>query len=158
MVGDSSSSSSSSGDVETAEGNVSNTNNEVEKRKVLTTPAVRRLAGEHKLDLSQVKATGPQGRILKGDILAYLGGQQSSPLTAPTAVEPVLRSSKQTIMPSPATDRVEVLKGVRKIMFKSMTNSLVFICKRLKKWIPNISKLFEFSRKSLTLHSATRST
>ncbi|KAL7744682.1 hypothetical protein ACLKA6_017182 [Drosophila palustris] len=92
------------------------------------TPAVRRLAKEHKLDLAQVPPTGKNGRVLKGDILEYLGqvpagtnvphpsmqaGKQAAP-AAPLAAPPI---------PKPA-DRVEVLKGVRKSMLKSMSESL----------------------------------
>lgn len=122
MSTDSSSSSSSGSDEEIIEGRSSTAAQEVAKNKVLTTPAVRRLASENKVDLSQVKATGPHGRILKGDVLAYLSGEQDSLISNKPAVVDV--RPKQPL-PPPAADRVEVLKGVRKIMFKSMTNSLV---------------------------------
>lgn len=92
--------------------------------KVLTTPAVRRLLSENHIDASKIRATGPMGRLLKGDVIAYLNGtshaankpqpKQKGPSAAAVAAE------------APTTvDHVEVLKGVRKIMFKSMTNSLV---------------------------------
>ena len=41
-------------------------------RKVLTSPAVRHLAREHGLDLSQITGTGPNGRLLKEDVLNYI--------------------------------------------------------------------------------------
>eukprot|EP00644_Phytophthora_capsici_P010393 jgi/Phyca11/548717/estExt2_Genewise1Plus.C_PHYCAscaffold_300023 len=45
----------------------------VEKEeKILTSPSVRRLAMEHSIDLHDVEGTGPQGRILKGDLLEYI--------------------------------------------------------------------------------------
>uniref|UniRef100_A0A7S1XNN7 Lipoamide acyltransferase component of branched-chain alpha-keto acid dehydrogenase complex, mitochondrial n=1 Tax=Phaeomonas parva TaxID=124430 RepID=A0A7S1XNN7_9STRA len=37
--------------------------------KVLTTPAVRRIAKERGLDLALIRGSGPNGRILKGDVL-----------------------------------------------------------------------------------------
>lgn len=35
-------------------------------------PAVRRLVAEHGLDTDQIKSTGPNGRITKGDVIAHL--------------------------------------------------------------------------------------
>jgi 2-oxoisovalerate dehydrogenase E2 component (dihydrolipoyl transacylase) len=42
------------------------------EEKLLTSPSVRRLAREHSIDLHDVEGTGPQGRILKGDLLEYI--------------------------------------------------------------------------------------
>ncbi|EDW51076.1 GM12058 [Drosophila sechellia] len=90
------------------------------------TPSVRRLAKENQLDLAKVPATGKNGRVLKGDILEFLG--QVPPGTNvphPTllAKTPSAAPTGATSVPVPA-DRVEVLKGVRKAMLKSMTESL----------------------------------
>ncbi|XP_017050735.1 lipoamide acyltransferase component of branched-chain alpha-keto acid dehydrogenase complex, mitochondrial [Drosophila ficusphila] len=95
------------------------------------TPSVRRLAKENQLDLSKVPATGKNGRVLKGDILEYLG--QVPPGTnvphptlaakKPTASAPAASPAAAASVSVPA-DRVEVLKGVRKAMLKSMTESL----------------------------------
>jgi 2-oxoglutarate dehydrogenase E2 component (dihydrolipoamide succinyltransferase) len=50
-------------------------------------PAVRRLAAEEKVDLSQVTPTGPGGRITKGDVLASISSPPpvAPPTTAPRA-------------------------------------------------------------------------
>ena len=68
------------------------------------TPAVRRIAKEHKIDLKKVKGTGPQQRILKGDVLAYL--KQDTPAA------------------STAGETLKPLTPIQKAMFKSMTKSL----------------------------------
>lgn len=93
--------------------------------KVLATPATRRLAMENKLNLNEVKASGKFGRVLKGDILEHLN------LIPQGTVKP---HPKQAIQKTPRAaktvsliDRVEPLKGVAKVMFKSMTEALVSI-------------------------------
>lgn len=99
--------------------------------KVLTTPAVRRLAAENQVDLRRVPATGPQGRILKGDVLEYLNivptGTMNTALSTAT-LHPTLLDKLATVVVAPpaasVADRLEPLRGVRKIMFRTMTEAL----------------------------------
>jgi len=49
-----------------------------------TSPLVRRIAGEHGVDLSAVRGTGLGGRVTKDDILSFLEGGQQPALAAPT--------------------------------------------------------------------------
>ncbi|MGX4677476.1 2-oxo acid dehydrogenase subunit E2 [SAR92 clade bacterium H246] len=81
--------------------------------KVLTTPAVRKMAREHSLDLATIPGTGKQGRVLKEDVLAYLN--QKVHKQTPTAQ---LNSIE---------DRREPIKGVRKIMAERMADSVATI-------------------------------
>ena len=76
--------------------------------KVLTTPAVRKMAREHELDLATLVGTGKQGRVLKEDVLDYLSKDKSP-------------AAKQIII---AEDRVEPIKGVRKIMAERMSDAV----------------------------------
>ena len=46
--------------------------------KTLASPAVRRVAKEHSVDLSSVRGSGPQGRILKSDVLSFASGGGSA--------------------------------------------------------------------------------
>ncbi|MBL8258394.1 MAG: 2-oxoglutarate dehydrogenase complex dihydrolipoyllysine-residue succinyltransferase [Candidatus Competibacteraceae bacterium] len=49
-------------------------------------PAVRRLAAEHGLDIAKVAGSGRGGRVTKADVLAFLeGGQPARPASAPPA-------------------------------------------------------------------------
>lgn len=91
--------------------------------KVLATPAVRRIAMENKVDLSKVSATGKLGRVLKGDVLEYLG---QVPLGTNKPHPTLLVQEKKIPIVDVTSDRVEILKGIRKAMMKSMTETLVF--------------------------------
>lgn len=44
----------------------------IEEKEILASPSAKRLAKEKGVDLSKVKGSGPQGRILEKDILDYL--------------------------------------------------------------------------------------
>jgi 2-oxoglutarate dehydrogenase E2 component (dihydrolipoamide succinyltransferase) len=48
-------------------------------------PAVRQLLDEHKLDANQITGTGPKGRLLKEDVLAFVANNKSA---APAASAP----------------------------------------------------------------------
>lgn len=80
--------------------------------KVLTTPAVRRIAKENNVRLEDVRATGKNGRVLKEDILAHL--QKTSADSAGVKVE----------VSASVTGRTVSLKGYTKHMWKTMTKSL----------------------------------
>ena len=81
--------------------------------KVLTTPAVRKMAREHNLDLATISGTGKQGRVLKEDMLAYLN--QTAGKQAPM------------VQVNSIQDRREPIKGVRKIMAERMADSMATI-------------------------------
>ena len=81
----------------------------VDNTKVLTTPAVRKLARQNDLDLSKIEGSGKQGRVLKEDVLRYL----DKPL-AP--IGPTLVAVVQ--------DRREPIVGVRKIMARHLSDSV----------------------------------
>jgi 2-oxoglutarate dehydrogenase E2 component (dihydrolipoamide succinyltransferase) len=48
-------------------------------------PAVRRIAAEENVDVARVPATGPGGRVTKGDVLAYIESPQPAAKAAPTS-------------------------------------------------------------------------
>ncbi|CAL1678642.1 unnamed protein product [Lasius platythorax] len=76
--------------------------------KVLTTPAVRRIAMESNVKLKDVAATGKNGRVLKEDVLAHLRKMTSATAEVTENV----------------TGRTVGLKGYSRHMWKTMTRSL----------------------------------
>ena len=65
-------------------------------------PAVRRLAEEHAIDLTQVAGSGPGGRITRDDLLAYLADQQSGAAQAAPA-PPAQAATIAAPQPAPGT-------------------------------------------------------
>ncbi|XP_070817769.1 lipoamide acyltransferase component of branched-chain alpha-keto acid dehydrogenase complex, mitochondrial [Chaetodon trifascialis] len=119
------------------------THQEIKGHKTQATPAVRRLAMENNIKLSEVVGTGKDGRILKEDILNYLAKQtgailpptlfqeiQPPPPAAAAAARPV--STPAAVKPPPTTPRpvftgkdvTEPLKGFHKAMVKTMNAAL----------------------------------
>lgn len=81
---------------------------EYERTKSLATPAVRKIAMENNIDLSEMRGSGKNGRIMKEDILAILGKTRES-----TSQLPIELKAES--------------KVYDKYMWKSMTKSLVSI-------------------------------
>lgn len=64
------------------------------------TPLAARLAEDNKLDLQQVKGSGPGGRVTKDDVTAYLG--QSVPPPSPPAMPAAPSPAPAAAAPKPA--------------------------------------------------------
>ncbi|XP_077463418.1 lipoamide acyltransferase component of branched-chain alpha-keto acid dehydrogenase complex, mitochondrial [Stigmatopora argus] len=108
------------------------THQEIKGLKTQATPAVRRLAMENNIKLSEVVGSGKDGRILKEDILNFLAKQTGAILppspfreTASADPPPAARPMPPPPPRVPAgRDSVEPLKGFQKAMAKSMTAAL----------------------------------
>ncbi|KXN65021.1 hypothetical protein CONCODRAFT_20930 [Conidiobolus coronatus NRRL 28638] len=88
--------------------------------QTFATPAVRRVAKENNVDLSQVTGTGKDGRILKEDVLNYVKNPQAA--TASTTSAPA--QSASTPITQIVEDEIRPLSGIQRAMFKTMTKSL----------------------------------
>ncbi|HXN55971.1 MAG TPA: dihydrolipoamide acetyltransferase family protein [Myxococcales bacterium] len=98
--------------------------------KVLATPVTRRMAREMGIDLSAVGASGPQGRVMKADLLDWVENAQKSapPQRTPPAPTGFPADQKAPAPPPPlpaplAEDEVRPLRGLRKSIARSMVQS-----------------------------------
>src|SRR5690242_2224773 len=81
-----------------------------DERRVLATPVTRRMAREMGVDLAQLQGSGPQGRVMKADVLAH-----TSMPPAQSAKAPKVEALQQ--------DEVRPLRGLRKSIARTMTQS-----------------------------------
>tara|TARA_R110001632_G_scaffold232566_1_gene373724 strand:- start:58833 stop:60458 length:1626 start_codon:yes stop_codon:yes gene_type:complete len=81
--------------------------------KVLASPAVRRVAREQNIELSQVHGSGEKGRILKCDLVQK-----------PVEDAKACTTSKVTSRTNPGQTRVERISGIKAAMAKQMVNSV----------------------------------
>lgn len=97
--------------------------------KVQTSPAVRRIAKEERVDLTRVKGTGPQGRILKDDVFKFLQQKQRGDVAPQPAPQQAAQPSQPSSAPSAAAHRPGYLEsdvtvqvsGLQRIMVQTMT-------------------------------------
>jgi 2-oxoisovalerate dehydrogenase E2 component (dihydrolipoyl transacylase) len=90
--------------------------------QTFATPAVRRIAKENNVDLSQVTGTGKDGRILKEDVLNYVKNPQAAATPASATSAPAQPAS--TPITQIVEDEIRPLSGIQRAMFKTMTKSL----------------------------------
>ncbi|XP_073700316.1 lipoamide acyltransferase component of branched-chain alpha-keto acid dehydrogenase complex, mitochondrial [Garra rufa] len=124
------------------------THQEIKGHKTQATPAVRRLAMENNIKLSEIIGTGKDGRILKEDILNFLARQTGAILPPapfqeicpppPSAVAPSTPAAKPKekmtppSIPTPTIpkpvftgkDHTEPIKGFQKAMVRTMSAAL----------------------------------
>jgi 2-oxoglutarate dehydrogenase E2 component (dihydrolipoamide succinyltransferase) len=113
-----------------------------------STPLVRKMAAEHKVDISTIAGTGLSGRVTKNDILGYIeggearqrGSGEAARVTTPgetTSPPPRLPASlpaAATVDPWPG-DRVEPWSRIRKLTADHMVMS--------RRVSPHVNTIFE---------------
>lgn len=94
--------------------------------RVLASPATRRLAREMGVDLTQVKGTGPSGRVTKEDVMSMNVGatqagapQVAAPLRSPV---PTQKPEAPRHIPAGGEERIP-LRGIRKKIAENMIRS-----------------------------------
>ncbi|MGB0943536.1 MAG: 2-oxo acid dehydrogenase subunit E2 [Marinomonas sp.] len=81
--------------------------------KAIASPAVRRLARENNIEISQVVGSGKNGRVMKQDLFNNM--QEPAQLDNPQTL---------SIVPDSKTNRTEAIKGVKAVMAKQMMESV----------------------------------
>ena len=101
--------------------------------RLKASPLARSIARQRGLDIAQIKGTGPSGRIIEADVLAYAENAPAQPMTAAlsTAVQADLPPSQATAAapqkradttPAPLTVPTE-LSAMRKVIARRMAES-----------------------------------
>lgn len=91
--------------------------------KVLATPVTRRMAREHGLDLANIAGTGPQGRVLKADVMAALQGGTGAVATASTQTSAQAKAPSGPAIAQQAGDQRIPLRGLRRKIAEKMVKS-----------------------------------
>ena len=73
-------------------------------------PAVRRLVSEERIDASQVPATGPGGRLTKGDVLTFLSSPDSEPAPSTSGAAASEAAASMPLADSPSAAPRETRK------------------------------------------------
>ncbi|WP_025820433.1 dihydrolipoyllysine-residue acetyltransferase [Shewanella marina] len=106
-------------------------NNEVDNAKATLTrqgkavasPAVRRLARSHDIDISLVNGTGKNGRVYKEDVQLYIDNGNKQVVA--NVIDTIPAEFENTVVvPCQSQTRVEPIKGIQAAMAKMMTTSV----------------------------------
>ncbi len=91
--------------------------------KVLTAPAVRKLARDNHVDLTTVKATGKEGRITREDVESLLG---APPFVIAQPIAPVERKAVEMVAktPTPTAPMAAPQEGRQEIAISTMRQTI----------------------------------
>lgn len=97
-------------------------------RVIHATPATRRLAKESAISLNDIIGTGRDGRVTKGDVMAFVNRESPNSVASPVPSTPPapipVPASSAPVFPTPLLDTIIPLTPVRKAMHRAMTATL----------------------------------
>ncbi|WP_202081112.1 2-oxo acid dehydrogenase subunit E2 [Caldalkalibacillus salinus] len=98
----------------------------VPNKEVLATPSVRKFARENGVNIAEVTATGPNGRITREDVQGFIDGGGEAQQAAPaqeTEEKAATAPSKPQVAEGERHEERVPLKGIRKAISKAMVKS-----------------------------------
>lgn len=114
----------------------------VEEEVIKASPAAKRLARDAGIDLSLIKGTGPDGRIVEKDVLAYIEAHKKVEVTPQITTEPAIQVVQPTFKEEPISSvRREIAGRLSKsyreavhitLEFTAEVTNIVEIRERLK--------------------------
>lgn len=94
-------------------------------KRILASPLAKKIASDKGIQLTQVKGTGENGRIVKSDIENFTPATASAPSAAPKAVETVKAEAPKVFVPAGEVFTEEIKNSqMRKIIAKRLAESL----------------------------------
>jgi 2-oxoglutarate dehydrogenase E2 component (dihydrolipoamide succinyltransferase) len=93
----------------------------VDGRRLRSSPLVRRIAKENRLDLRRIAGTGAEGRITKEDVLRHLSAYGPGGASSPVAAQP---APKAQLAAPQAPEGLEPLTKMRAIIAQRMVESM----------------------------------
>lgn len=95
------------------------------KGKALASPAVRRLARELSIEISDVAGSGKKGRVMKEDLHNYLASRH--PAVDPSSEQPAATIAPSATRAVSGGKRTEPIRGIKAAMAKQMAQSVYSI-------------------------------
>ncbi|MFD6440135.1 dihydrolipoamide acetyltransferase family protein [Peribacillus sp. NPDC060186] len=97
----------------------------LETNRVLATPFVRQMAREMKVDIQQVKGSGPAGRIIESDLQQFIENNQIKRVNSNNNDNNILQDAApiETVLKKELEERI-LLKGIRKKIAEHMVKSV----------------------------------
>lgn len=90
--------------------------------RIFASPLARRIASEHKIDLAQVKGSGPHGRIVKSDVESLPAAPETQVATAPALPQSANSESVKAMYADREFEEVS-LNGMRKTIAQRLTEA-----------------------------------
>lgn len=107
-------------------------------KRVLATPVTRRMARELGVDLAAIPGSGPQGRVLKADLLGFVEGGANK---AVAGMQPA---------PAPAAPRIEATAADQRIPVRGLRRKIAENLVRSKQSAPHYHFVEEFDATELS--------